>query len=187
MILAPAMPAADAPAPFAPGPIVIWGYMGAGKSTVAERLAERLGFTMLDLDAYIVERVGMPVAACFAAQGETAFRVIEREALLAALDSGVQVLSVGGGALLDPELRARVRMLGTLVTLAVTPAVAARRLTASPAEAARRPLFDAGFAARFAERAAAYADADLIIDTDAATPDEVVTAVEGALRARRVL
>jgi len=187
LILAPAMPSADAPPPFPAGPIVIWGYMGAGKSTVAQRLAERLGRTVLDLDVCIAERVGTSVAVCFAAQGEAAFRAIERELLLSVLDSGVQILSVGGGALLDSELRARVRACGTLVTLAVTPAVAAKRLTASSGEAIRRPLFDEGFAARFAERAAAYADADLVIDTDAATPDEVVTAVEGALRARRAL
>jgi chloramphenicol 3-O-phosphotransferase len=63
------------------------------------------------------------------------------------------------------------------------PAVSPRRRTRPP----RRPLFDDAFEARFAARAAAYADADLIIDTDAATPDEVVGALEGALRARGVL
>lgn len=187
MNLVPAMTAVAADPPSMPGPIVVWGYMGAGKSTVARALADRLGLRFVDLDEVIVERTRMPVATFFATQGEAAFREVERAALSDAWESGAVVIAVGGGALLDPGVRAHVRAVGTLVTLSVSPAVAARRLAAAPGEAARRPLFDAAFEARFAARASAYADADLIIDTDAATPDEVVVALEGALRARGVL
>jgi shikimate kinase len=185
--LAPAMTAVAAVPPSMPGPIVVWGYMGAGKSTVARALADRLGLRFVDLDEVIAERTRMSVSTFFATRGEAAFRDVEQAVLSEVSRSGGVVLAVGGGALLDPGVRARVRAAATLVTLSVSPAVAARRLASAPGEAARRPLFDDAFEARFAARAAAYADADLIIDTDAATPDEVVGALEGALRARGVL
>lgn len=187
MNLAAATPVVGALVPVTSGTVVLWGYMGAGKSTVGRALATRLGVAFVDLDEVIAERVGQPVAAFFVAQGERAFREIERTCLLECLEAEVPVLAVGGGTLTDDALRARVRSCATLVTLSVTPEVAARRLTAAPDEAARRPLFDEAFVPRFAARAAAYADADLVISTDAVTPDEVVTAVEGALRARGVL
>ncbi len=190
MNLAVDLPIPGGPMPVTPGPVVLWGYMGAGKSTVGRLLAGRLGRKFVDLDVVLESHLGTPIATFFATRGESDFRETERVLLLEALESletSGGVLAVGGGALLEPALRAAVRERATLVTLGVSAEVATRRLRSGPGEAEVRPLFDADFASRLTARAAAYADADLVIDTTDATPDEVVTAVEGALRTPGVL
>jgi shikimate kinase/3-dehydroquinate synthase len=90
--------------------LVFVGFMGAGKTTAARRLAKRLGLELVDADATIAEHVGMPIDRCFAEQGEAGFRAIEAELvgeLLERAQGGV--FSLGGGALHSERIRAALK------------------------------------------------------------------------------
>lgn len=79
--------------------IVIVGFMGCGKTTVAEDLARELDCGMIDLDSFIAERVGRSPAEIIQQDGEAAFRAIETQALRDALaNHDARVLALGGGA-----------------------------------------------------------------------------------------
>ena len=85
--------------------IVLTGFMGAGKSTLAEALAGELGVAWSDTDAVIEEREGATVAELFELRGEEGFRAAEAEAVRALLGRAPQLISLGGGALGDPATR----------------------------------------------------------------------------------
>ena len=84
--------------------IVLVGAPGAGKSTVGAELAGLLGKSFTDVDARIEEVVGKPVAEIFADDGEARFRALEESATLELLETG-QVVSLGGGAVMNPRIR----------------------------------------------------------------------------------
>jgi len=88
----------------APRAIII-GAPGAGKTSVGRRVAERLGLEFHDSDAAIEKRAGKPVSDIFLSDGETEFRRLEREVIAESLKDIDGVLSVGGGAVLDPDTR----------------------------------------------------------------------------------
>lgn len=78
--------------------IVLTGFMGAGKSTVGRLLAQRLGWTFLDLDAHLEARAGASVPELFESHGEAHFRRLESSALASALRQTEIILALGGGA-----------------------------------------------------------------------------------------
>ena len=88
----------------APRAIII-GAPGAGKTSVGRRVAERLGVEFHDSDAAIEKRAGKPVSDIFLSDGEAEFRRLEREVIAESLADLDGVLSVGGGAVLDPDTR----------------------------------------------------------------------------------
>ncbi|HEU4703563.1 MAG TPA: bifunctional shikimate kinase/3-dehydroquinate synthase [Conexibacter sp.] len=90
--------------------LVFVGFMGAGKTTAARRLARTFGLEVTDADAVIAEHIGMPIDRCFAEQGEAAFRQIESDLvgeMLEQADGGVY--SLGGGALHAERIRDALR------------------------------------------------------------------------------
>ena len=89
--------------------LVLVGPPGAGKTTVGRLVAERLGVAFRDTDADVVETVGKPIAEVFIDDGEEHFRALEKTAVAAALASHEGVLSLGGGAVLDPDTRELLR------------------------------------------------------------------------------
>jgi shikimate kinase len=124
-------------------PIALVGLMGAGKSTVARALGERLGGAVADLDAMAEAERGCSVAELFEREGEPAFRRLEGRILDQALAAGAGVIACGGGIVLDPE---HCRLLTTrcrVVWLEVRPATAALRLASAGGS---RPLLAAGAA-----------------------------------------
>ena len=84
--------------------IVLIGAPGAGKSTVGKRLAKKLGLRFVDVDHRIEEVVGKPISEIFADDGEAYFRSLEEEATLELLGT-FDVLSLGGGAVMNPNIR----------------------------------------------------------------------------------
>lgn len=105
---------------------VLVGLPGSGKSTIGRRLAKALGVDMLDTDAAIEERTGRRIADIFATDGEQEFRRIEEEVVRAALQSHDGVLSLGGGAVTTPGVRAALAG-HTVVYLEITAAEGVRR------------------------------------------------------------
>lgn len=182
-----------------PRRLLLVGMMGAGKTTIGNRLAHRLGWRYVDSDDEVEASTGQTVKEIFEAGGERAFRPLEREALVAALEGDEPaVVSVAGGAVIDPANRALLRRAGTVVWLRARPDTLFSRVRADTVAAAsglpgaddHRPLLERdpkGTLARLdAERRPFYEDvADVVVDVDDLAPgavaDQVLERVE-ALR-----
>lgn len=167
-------------------PRKIWlvGVSGSGKSTIGPILARRLGYRFVDLDREIEARAGESISRVFHRRGEGEFRRLEAAAAARAARKENVVVATGGGWMarrdIDRASGGRVR-----VWLRVRPETAIHRLSRDGAEA--RPLLagpdpEAALAALLAEREAAYAEAELVLETDGREPEDVV---EVALRSLR--
>ena len=157
--------------------LVVVGPPGAGKTTVGALVAERLGVEFRDTDRDVEETAGKSVADVFVDDGEAAFRALEKQAVAAALDSCDGVVSVGGGAVLDPSTRALLAG-ARVVFLSVDITDAARRIGFNR----DRPLLLGNPRAQWLrlmkERRPLYEEvADLVVDTDARTPEDVADEV----------
>ena len=97
--------------------IVLVGMMGAGKSSIGRRLAERLGVPFVDADAEIESAAGMTIAEIFAKHGEPYFRAGEARVIARLMENGPQVLATGGGAVMDRHTRDLIRIKGISVWL----------------------------------------------------------------------
>ena len=98
-------------------PIVLVGLMGAGKTSVGRRLAEKLGIPFVDADHEIEAAARKSIAEIFADHGEAYFREGERRVILRLIGNGAQVLATGGGAYMNDETRARIQDHGISVWL----------------------------------------------------------------------
>ena len=85
--------------------IVLVGMMGAGKSSIGKRLAERLGLMFIDADTEIEAAAGKTIPEIFAEHGEAYFREGEKRVIGRILERGAQVLATGGGAFMSAETR----------------------------------------------------------------------------------
>ena len=97
--------------------LVLVGLMGAGKSTVGRRLAQRLNMNFVDADAAIEEAAGMSIPEIFASHGEAYVREGERRVITRILEDGQQVLATGGGAFMNEQTRASIAAHGISVWL----------------------------------------------------------------------
>ncbi len=162
--------------------ILFCGTAGSGKTTVGALVARALGRDFVDIDRAIERAAGMSVAAIFAAEGEAAFRVRERAAVVQALAGAKPaVISLGGGALENDDTFADARR-HTLVWLKATVPTLATRLSGN----GDRPLLTGDPLAKLhalaAEREPRYRQAHLIVDASLA-PKGVAASVLEALRA----
>lgn len=89
--------------------VVLVGLMGAGKTSVGRRIAQRLGLHFVDSDHAIEESARMSIPEIFAERGEAEFRTGERKVIARLLGEKQQVIATGGGAFMDPETRERIR------------------------------------------------------------------------------
>ncbi|WP_196106776.1 shikimate kinase AroK [Mycobacterium tuberculosis] len=105
---------------------VLVGLPGSGKSTIGRRLAKALGVGLLDTDVAIEQRTGRSIADIFATDGEQEFRRIEEDVVRAALADHDGVLSLGGGAVTSPGVRAALAG-HTVVYLEISAAEGVRR------------------------------------------------------------
>ena len=158
--------------------VVLVGPMGAGKTTVGGLLAERWGVAVRDTDADIVAAQGKEISDIFVDDGEAAFRALEREAVARALAEHDGVLSLGGGAVLDPDTRALLAD-HTVVFLRVGLTDAVKRVGLGTS----RPLLMGNVRGRIKalldERTPVYESvATHAVDTDDRSADEVADAIE---------
>ena len=98
-------PTLSDPTPTVDRMIVLVGLMGAGKSCIGRRVAQRLSIPFVDADAEVETAAGCSVADIFAQYGEEAFRDGERRVIARLLDGPPAVLATGGGAFMDEETR----------------------------------------------------------------------------------
>jgi shikimate kinase len=145
--------------------VVLVGMMGAGKSSIGRRLAQRLGIDFVDADAEIEAAAGMTIAEIFASYGESYFRSGEQRVIARLLETGPQVLATGGGAFINPETRAGVRGKGVSVWLKAEFDVLMKRVKRRAM--GDRPMLQGDPAQRIrhlmAERYPIYAEADVTV------------------------
>lgn len=166
----------------------VWlcGPPGCGKSSVAPRLAELRGSTVLDVDALVEREVGLTVAALVERDGMAAFRVRERATIARLAELHDTVIALGAGALEDEANRRAVALSGTLVFLdASLPTCAAHTSYA----AGTRPLLrEPGALERLhATRRPHYLAAPVRVAVDGLSPSATARAVDAALRAERIV
>ncbi len=118
--------------------IFLIGFMGAGKSTVGHQLAVKLGIPFFDLDELVEQRAGQSVASVFGTSGESEFRALEHQELVALVEQyGDFVLACGGGTPCYYQNLPLMQQSGLTFYLATTPSVLASRLESQLAD---RPL-----------------------------------------------
>jgi shikimate kinase len=160
--------------------IYLVGFMGSGKTTVGERLADELGWTFVDLDADIVREQGCSIAEMFDVQGEEAFRAVEAEAIrrrVRAVQSGRPVvMALGGGAFVQEGNYQLLHENGVSIWLDCP----LERIRERLHSATDRPLArDAErFAALYEQRRPGYAKADYRVEI---TSDDAAEAVRAIL------
>jgi shikimate kinase len=163
--------------------VVLVGMMGAGKSSIGRRLAGRMEIPFIDADAEIEKAAGMTIAEIFATQGEPYFRAGEARVIARLLDGGPQVLATGGGAFMNPEIRAAIRDKGISVWLRATLEVLNRRIKrrgdrpllkdTDPVETLRRLI---------EERYPIYAEANLTMESREVPHETIVDEILEGLR-----
>ena len=158
--------------------IYLVGFMGAGKSTIGRRLADRLGWHFVDTDAEIEAAENTPITTLFAARGETEFRRIETAVIarhVRAIESGrPAVLALGGGAFTLSGNRLLLRNNGIAVWLDCPFEIVRHRV----AQATHRPLArdPEAFAALYQARRDHYRLADVHVPISSDDPEITVAA-----------
>jgi shikimate kinase len=165
-------------------PIVLVGLMGAGKTTVGRRLAQRLRLPFVDADAEIEAAAGMTVSDIFDRFGEPHFRDGERRVIARLVDGTPKVIATGGGAFINDETRALILDQSISIWLDAEPAILAdrvRRRDTRPLLRGRDPL--ATLTALAAVRNPYYALAQIRVPSVAAPHETTVEAILKALSA----
>ena len=167
-------------------PVFFVGFMGAGKTSVARKLARMAGVAALDMDTYIERHCDMKVKEIFAESGEAGFRSVETEILRELAVDDPRLISCGGGVVLAEENRRILREHGFVIYLQVTAAEAASRIS----DVSTRPLFgDLEQAERVIHgRLPLYEEvADLVIDTAGRGSGSIAREAFGLLKKEGVL
>ncbi len=148
------------------GNIYILGFMGSGKTSVGQKLAEKLNKRFIDLDEAIEKKEGVSISDIFLTKGEDYFRNIEREVLAEVAEEHDFVVSTGGGVVLNGDNLKVMKETGVTVSLLASPEVVYERVkdsnlrplleVADPMGEIKRLLF---------ERAHLYIKSDIIVDT----------------------
>ena len=168
-----------------PSNIFVTGFSGSGKTTVGRIAARLLGWAFVDLDEEIERAAGTTIEEIFARHGEPHFRRLESEALAAACERDRQVVSTGGGIVVDLRNRRAMERGGVVVCLEARPETLHARVerqAREDADAAARPmLFAEDALARIrslkARRQFAYTHARLIVHTDGLSPEQAAQEV----------
>lgn len=147
--------------------VFLIGPMGAGKTTIGRKLASALGLSFYDTDEIITEKTGVDIATIFDIEGESGFRERESRILDELSQRNGVVIATGGGAILRPENRERLKNRGHVVYLTVPLELQLRRTRRDT----QRPLLQtedprARLATLQQEREPLYRSiADIVIDT----------------------
>jgi shikimate kinase len=168
--------------PLGQRPIVLVGLMGAGKTSVGRRLAEKLGIPFVDADHEIEAAAGKSIKEIFADHGEPYFREGERRVIQRLIGNGAQVLATGGGAYMNDETRQRIQEKGISVWLRAALPILMKRvmkrqdrplLQSEDPEAVMRGLID--------KRYPVYALADITVESRDVQHGQMVNDVVRAL------
>ncbi len=154
--------------------VILTGFMGTGKSSIGHLLASRLAYRFCDLDAVIVEQEGKSINEIFSSDGEKYFREVESAVLNRVLQKTSQVVSTGGGVVINQKNRTLMRQSGVVVNLMASPQTILCRLQNDD----ERPLLRDSKSLEhiekmLIEREPFYSDADIRIDTNGKNVEDV--------------
>ncbi|MBB3066347.1 shikimate kinase [Limibacillus halophilus] len=161
--------------------LVLVGLMGAGKSCIGRKLAQKLGLPFVDADNEIEKAAGCSIADIFETRGEEEFREGERRVIARLLDGPPIVLATGGGAFMDPHTREKVKECGISIWLRADLDLLVRRT----AKRNHRPLLNKGNPRQILrnliqKRYPTYNEAEIVVDSQNGPPEETVKlALEG--------
>ncbi len=163
-------------------PIVLVGLMGAGKTSIGRRLAEKLALPFIDADVEIEKAAGKSIPDIFADHGEAHFRDGERRVIARLLENGKQVLATGGGAFMNEETRAAIKAHSVSVWLKADLQVLLKRV----GKRGGRPLLENRDPAEVLQnlidiRYPVYAEADITVESLDVQHTQMVHAVLDAL------
>jgi shikimate kinase len=155
--------------------IVLVGFMGTGKTAVGKLLAKRLGREFLEVDEIIEKKEGRSIAEIFGQKGEPYFRALEKEVVKEVSQKKGVIISAGGGAIIDEANLKNLKKNGIIICLEASPEVILERTKGNFC----RPLLNVPDPKKKIEelleqRAPHYKKADLSINTDNLTIDQVV-------------
>jgi shikimate kinase len=168
--------------------VALVGMMGAGKSALGRRLAQRLGVSFRDADSEIEIAAGCSISEIFDRYGEAAFRDGERRVIARLLGEPPHVLATGGGAFIDTDTRNRVKQRAVSVWIKAPVDV----LLARTQRRDTRPLLRNGdpletLTRLLEEREPIYAEADLTIGSEDGPHNAAVDLIVDSLRSRGIL
>jgi shikimate kinase len=168
--------------------IALVGLMGAGKTTIGRRLADRLKLPFRDADAEIELAAGRSVSEIFQDLGETEFRAGEQRVIARLLGDPPHILATGGGAYLNGDTRALLRTRAVTVWLKADLELLARRVSrrdTRPLLRGRNPI--EVLRAQADARYPFYAQADVTVELAEASQQVAVDEVLAAVRAFRLV
>ncbi len=160
--------------------IVLIGYRGTGKTTVARALAAHLQYDWVDTDDLVEQSMGKTITEIFSQLGESTFREQEVTVVDDLCRKTRMVVATGGGAVLREENRKSMMACAEVIWLTASPETIAERLTSDPATEQRRPnLTNQGgrneIETLLLQRSPIYRQcATMTVDTEGKTPDEIV-------------
>ena len=154
--------------------VYLCGFMATGKSSVGKRLASLLRYDFLDMDTAIEEESGMSIPQIFSTRGEAVFRAMESRMVEKLAARNRYVIATGGGTIVNARNLEILKHSGIVVTLTAD----IRTILSRVGSGEDRPMLKGDdlkkrIAALMDERAHAYAQADMILDTSTLTVDEV--------------
>jgi len=154
--------------------VYLCGFMATGKSSVGKRLASLLRYDFLDMDTAIEEESGMSIPQIFSTRGEAVFRAMESRMVEKLAGRNRYVIATGGGTIVNARNLEILKHSGTVVTLTAD----IQTILSRVGSVEDRPMLKGDdlkkrIASLIDERAHAYAQADMIIDTSTLTIDEV--------------
>lgn len=145
--------------------IILCGFMGSGKTTLAKALSEELNMPLIDTDEEIVKKQGMEISEIFSTKGETFFRGLETELIKELAEKEGLIISLGGGLAAEPRNHSYLKQAGTILLLDCDIEETLHRIKGDTS----RPLTAGGEAdiiARYNRRKPIYeAVADIVIDS----------------------
>ncbi len=175
---------ADIVETFPKGNIVLIGFMGTGKTTIGQILANKLGRPFVDIDQKIEVESGMTISEMFRLYGEPYFRERERHMIAAVSRYENIIIATGGGAILASENIRNLKRNGTVICLEALPEIIINRL----GKDGTRPLLnlpdrDQVVAKLLQERSCRYHQAaDFSIDTSLFSPQEAAEEIISRMR-----
>ena len=173
-----------APRPTLPRPLILVGLMGAGKSSIGRRLAQKLGVPFTDADTEIEKAAGRTIPEIFEAFGEAEFRDGERRVIRRlVMDGNTRVLATGGGAFMAEDTRSLIKTHGISLWLKADFDTLYERVS----RRANRPLLKtadpkATLRSLMQQRDPIYAQADIVVETRRVPIEETVDKVYDAVR-----